>query len=375
MSEFNIIMRDLTEQHDDIEVKWDVCDNHAGREWFAALRYNFIGPDAICPNHPLEKTHCLNGWVDTVENTNNPGLRDIPTMCSELNWAIERVNDFYKDKGYPHIDLHFSPEALQGDQYRDLMNQLHHHFELLIGQVWNVSDWFKMANHETIYAIRILNNNCHQIENVINSLDSEHDEKTRHQSIMISFNGINFTNPDHEKKSMVRFNVSDKAYDCWSAAYEWGNLYAFYCQLGKRHIEAWMDDDPHIDHDNISGIRFFTGEATMNLCTMFPPGSGLPAAQRPKFIEWLVKHGFDPNDKKNAYGHGCVARIRVPEEFNGDYRQYHNEIKKRNDVWHMGWKHKGVSCGRHFDYTWKDQVTGEIHLSKQIDEVQSNVAT
>ena len=101
-------------------------------------------------------------------------------MCSELNWAIERVNDFYKDKGYPHIDLHFSPEALQGDQYRDLMNQLHHHFELLIGQVWNVSDWFKMANHETIYAIRILNNNCHQIENVINSLDSEHDEDNLH---------------------------------------------------------------------------------------------------------------------------------------------------------------------------------------------------
>tara|TARA_B100000676_G_C18032011_1_gene819315 strand:- start:712 stop:1851 length:1140 start_codon:yes stop_codon:yes gene_type:complete len=366
MREIVMVLRDLKGVEDPLEVKWEVEDNPLGLEWFYALKQNFIGPDAMCPLHPLEKSHCLNGWIDTVGGTNNPGLRDIPTMCDELNWAIRTVNDFYKDKGYPHIDLHFTPEALQSDQYRDLMNQLHHHFELLIGQVWDVSDWFKMANRETIYAIRVLNNNCHQIENIINSVDLQKissDRKTLHQSIMLSFNGINWLHPDKEKKQYMRYNVTDDAYDYWSPNYEWGHLYAYYCQLGKRHVEAFYDEDPHIDHKNISGIRYFTGEATMNLCTMFAPGSGMPKEQRPEFIKWLVDNGFDPEDKKNAYGHGVVARIELPM----DYKQYHDEIIKRNDVYKLGWRENGVESIREFDYTWKEQVLGEIQISKDID--------
>lgn len=356
-------LRDLKLELDPIEVKWEVEDNHLGLEWYHALKQNFIGPNALCPSHPLEKSHCLNGWVDTTGGTNNPGLRDIPTLCAELNWAIHTINKFYLDKGYPHIDLHFTSEALQTDQYRDLMNQLHHHFELLIGQVWNVSDWFKMANKETTYAIRVLNNNCHQIENIINGTKLDDDRKTLHQVIHISFNGINWLNPDKEKKQHTRYSITDRAYDYWSPNYEWGHLNAYYCQLGKRHVEAFYDEDPHIDHDNISGTRFFTGEATMNLFTMFAPGSGMPSEHNPKFVKWLIDNGFDPEDKKNAYGNGVVARIQLPM----DHKQYHDEITKRNDVYKFGWREDGVEYIRTFDYTWKEQVNGEINLSKEID--------
>lgn len=361
-----MVLRDLKCEVDPIEVKWEVADNPLGLEWFYALKQNFVGPDATCPTHPLEKSHCLNGWIDTANGTNNPGLRDIPTLCSELNWAIHTVNKFYLDKGYPHIDLHFTPEALQTDQYRDLMNQIHHHFELLIGQVWNVSKWFDMAvkeSKETVYAIRVLNNNCHQIENIINKTKQEGDRKTLHQSFMLSFNGINWLNSSTPHGQFTRYSVSDRAYDYWSPNYEWGHLYAYYCQLGKRHIEAFYDEDPHIDHDNISGIRFFTGEAIMNLCTLFAPGSDMPREYRPKFIKWLTDNGFDPEDKKNAYGNGVVARIQLPM----DYKQYHDEITKRNDVYKLGWRENGIEHFRTFDYTWKEQVLGEINLSKEID--------
>ena len=219
MREIVMVLRDLKCEVDPIEIKWEVEDNDLGLEWFYALKQNFIGPDAICPSHPLEKSHCLSGWINTADGTNNPGLRDIPTLCSELNWAIHMVNKFYLDKGYPHIDLHFTPEALQTDQYRDLMNQIHHHFELLIGQVWDVSEWFKMAveeSRETTYAIRLLNNNCHQIENIINNTTDyleqkrqEGDKKTIHQSIMLSFNGINWLDHSASQGQFTRYNVTD----------------------------------------------------------------------------------------------------------------------------------------------------------------------
>lgn len=366
-----MVMRDLKGEVEPLEIQWEVADNPLGLEWFHALKQNFIGPNAMTPTHPLEKTHCINGWVDTMGHTNNPGLRDIPTMCDELNWAIRTVNKFYKDKGYPHIDLHFTPEALQSDQYRDLMNQLHHHFELLIGQVWDISDWFKMANRETTYAIRILNNNCHQIENVVNKFNIQQewvfgeDRKTLHMSIMLSFNGINWLKPDKNRAEYMRYVVSDEAYEHWRPSYEWGHLYAYYCQLGKKHAEAFYDDDDHIDHKNISGIRYFTGEATMNLCTMFPPDSDLPRELRPDFVQWLIKNGFDPKDKRQAYGHGVVARIIIPQGLS--YKKYHQMIMQRNDVYELGWREAGHEWKRTFDYTWKDQALGEIKISQEID--------
>lgn len=379
MREIVVELRDLKLEVDPIEVKWEVEDNPLGLEWFYALKANFIGPDAMCPLHPLEKSHCLNGWVKTLGGTNNPGLRDIPTLCDELNWAVKVINEFYKDKGYPHIDLLFTPEGVTNeDTHRDLLNQLHHHFELLIGQVWDVSDWFRMANNETIYAIRVLNNNCHQIENIVNQAKnaqrglSSFDRSTLHQSIMLSFNGINWLVPDKEKKVYKRYSVTNAAYDYWSPSYEWGHLYAYYCQLGKRHEEVFYDGDEHIDHKNISGIRYFTGEATMNMSTMFAPDSRLPSSYKPEFVKWLVDNGFDPNDKAQAYGHGVVARIQLPMD---DHREYHKEITKRNDVHKFGWRENGVEYIRTFDYTWKEQVLGEIKLSKEIDDYAARMET
>ena len=50
-----------------------------------------------------------------------------------------------------------------------------------------------------------------------------------------------------------------------------------------------------------------------------------------------------------------------------DYKQYHDEIIKRNDVYKLGWRENGVESIREFDYTWKEQVLGEIQISKDID--------
>ena len=47
------------------------------------------------------------------------------------------------------------------------LNRLHNYFEQLQGTVWNLSPYYKLADYETKYAIRQLNNICHEIEGLI----------------------------------------------------------------------------------------------------------------------------------------------------------------------------------------------------------------
>jgi len=46
------------------------------------------------------------------------------------------------------------------------MNRLHNYFEVLQGTVENLSPYYKYADYDTKYAIRQLNNICHEIENL-----------------------------------------------------------------------------------------------------------------------------------------------------------------------------------------------------------------
>ncbi|NCX06337.1 MAG: aminotransferase class III-fold pyridoxal phosphate-dependent enzyme, partial [Actinobacteria bacterium] len=50
---------------------------------------------------------------------------------------------------------------------QDIMNQLHNHFEHLQGTVWGLSDWYKEADYDTKFAIRQLNNLCHEAESLM----------------------------------------------------------------------------------------------------------------------------------------------------------------------------------------------------------------
>ena len=43
----------------------------------------------------------------------------------------------------------------------EVMNKLHNHFEVLQGTVENLSEYYKLADYPTKYAIRQLNNICH----------------------------------------------------------------------------------------------------------------------------------------------------------------------------------------------------------------------
>ena len=55
----------------------------------------------------------------------------------------------------------------------DACNLLHRYFEELQGTAWDISKYYKQADMKTKYAIRQLNNLCHEIESWVLSDQEE----------------------------------------------------------------------------------------------------------------------------------------------------------------------------------------------------------
>ena len=73
----------------------------------------------------------LHGWVYIKTKIE----RTIPFMCEELNFHIERVTQYCKKNKIDYnIDSHFDAKTVDPRSTK----QNTHHFEILIGQIWNV---------------------------------------------------------------------------------------------------------------------------------------------------------------------------------------------------------------------------------------------
>jgi hypothetical protein len=109
-------------------------------------------------------------------------------------WQINRFNssNYWQVAGlkpYP-IERRFTPDdfmydenlpigkAVGGDESmatpgcrlkHETCNELHRYFEDLQGQAWNLSQYYYIADDATKYAIRQLNNICHEIEGWVNA--------------------------------------------------------------------------------------------------------------------------------------------------------------------------------------------------------------
>lgn len=136
------------------DVRFLINENPLAQKWASLLK------DILKSKNHLEKNYLLHGWI--------PGPKSLDYLCSGLNGHIEVINHFFADRPqglHYHIPLHFDPHTV--DQH--ILNLIHHDFELLIGQVWDVAKYFKVAPPEVQYSIRQLNNLCHEIEAQLSS--------------------------------------------------------------------------------------------------------------------------------------------------------------------------------------------------------------
>ena len=148
---------------------FQVYDTPLGHRWLEALK------DNLRQKRILEKNFCFLGFADSKRNLDH--------LVRELNKSIARINSFMFKPPYERInpftadDFQYSSslpigKSVNGDEMatpgkrlkHESCNLLHRYFEELQGTAWKVSDFYKQADLETKYAIRQLNNICHEIE-------------------------------------------------------------------------------------------------------------------------------------------------------------------------------------------------------------------
>ena len=154
MKQVKIVLRNPLNKTDQIDYTINVNDTPMGDRWYTALQ------DILRQNKYLEKNFCFLGFPDSA--------RDLYFICQELNWAKNQINSFFDPDEYVITD-EWTPAllcAVRGTN-QQVMNKMHNHFEHLQGTVWGLSEYYKKADYETKFAIRQLNNLCHEAESLI----------------------------------------------------------------------------------------------------------------------------------------------------------------------------------------------------------------
>ena len=333
MNDLVLTLRDISNQFEDYDLVYKIRNTNLARKWADHFKTNFIDND-----HPIEKNYCLQGWQTSWE-TNYP--RSLNHICSKLNYHIQIINEEMPKYGYPFIDLHFSVEALKNDPQQELLNKIHHHFELLIGQQWDPSDWWLLNLHfRTRFSIRMLNNYCHEIESILRSI------KNKSLGIFGSLNGIDPGGRHFDTKKSSELTLTE--YKEFSDSRPFGSIHLYYAQLGKSHFEVYCDNDTDIERKNISGIRNVTGEFVIQF-----QEKGNPLDNQ-SYVNWLKDNNWNIKDPRLALTCGIVADLTNKE----DHNTIVEEILKRNDLYKISLNGQTKT----YNYTWIDQENWEKDL-------------
>jgi hypothetical protein len=328
-----LTFRDTFHEESDLEIKFKINENPFAAKWIELLIENLF-----LTNFPIEKVFCLNGWADSFDNQK---IRNIDHLSIKLNQAIDTINQNLGPKGYGPIEIRADRKLFEDRiKARDFLNDIHHHFELLIGQVWSPSPWYQLAGRKTADSIRSLNNICHEIEALIESID----KKNSAPRVNISLNGPNFEGNYFLEKKRIDLTFED--YQQFQKEAKWGSIFLYYSQLGKTHMEAFTDGDEYIDRSNISGYRYITGEFMVEF------RNRLDYRNNVRFIRWLKDYDYDPEDITLGLDKPVLAQI----ETELTQVEMVAELKKRNDLYKISlWNQDQLLYTTTYDYTWEDQ--------------------
>lgn len=312
-----------------IDVHFDIDSNEFTARWKQQLK-NLLKQD-----YHLEKNYCFMGFVE-----NNP--RDVKFLCNEINqaiWQINRFNTFNKWQvagldAY-HIDDHFNEDTVMwpgnlpvgkadnGDESgtlglrlkHDAMNRLHRYFEDLQGEAWGLSKYYKIADYDTKYAIRQLNDLCHELESYVLSLrKSVVEPQWQRPSQIMTWLQAPRQNLVSQDFAMFEKNSFDR---------QIGGVYLHWAQIGKTHIEVFRDEDGAAVDDvvcsTINALKYYTGEFDIEW------GKDVTEATAPwhkeeqqQFNAWLKQNGFDPADPKLALGYIKIGHCNLQKSFGTD---------------------------------------------------------
>ena len=287
------------------QLEIDVYDTSLGKRWINAVK------DNLEHKRILEKNFCFLGWADSD--------RDLRFLVTDLNKHVEQINSFKFDPPYQRLDP-FSTDDFQFSQkqeYRlkhEACNLLHRYFEDLQGNAWSLSKHYKQADYETKYAIRQLNNICHEIESWVLAYRKKYynPEWMRPSQIVTFLNAprYEFEAEDYE---LFKQNRYDR---------DLGGVYLHWSQIGKTLFEVFRDEDaPKMSEAMCSEINhqvYWSGEFDIEWGqTVNESRNEFKRAEMDAFRKWLFDNGYDWDNPTLALGYIKVGQINMKKCFNG----------------------------------------------------------
>jgi hypothetical protein len=327
--------------HNDLLDYYIVPNNSKiGQDWVAALT------KLLQSKNLLEKNYCFMGFPQTARN--------LEYLSQQLNDSIRQINLFsmsgvWELAGLPQyvIEEYFTPDVIRyGTEYltntktdpskkeklslglsikHAVMNTLHNHFERLQGTVWELSAYYKLADYETKYAIRQLNNLCHEIETLVLSQqkDALVPEWIRPSQITTFLHADRSELTDDHRAEFIK-NGYDR---------RMGHVYMHWSQIGKTLFEVWRDenapklvvgDDPTdisivgiTTCEAINSLKFYSGEFDIEWGKDIIYGVAYPwyNEEQDQFKQWLIDNKIDPTNPKLSLGYLPVGEVDLIASF------------------------------------------------------------
>ena len=335
MKNIIVTLRNPLNKRDQIDYTIDVNDSPMGDLWFSALQ------DLLRNNNYLEKNFCFLGFPDSARN--------LDFICRELNWATNKINKFFGQEYWiPEVYL---PSTMRTglDPNQDVMNRLHNHFEHLQGTVWELSDYYKRADYETKFAIRQLNNLCHEAESLMLSQrkQKEAPDWVRPSQITTFLNAPRIDFP-YEHKTTFDETRYDRRF---------GEVYLHWTQIGKTLYEVYRDEGGvDIDSatcDAITHLRYYSGEFDIEWAqdVCFNGAHPWHTKNMMVFREWLHRNRFDAQNTEYNYGYHPVGQVNLQSSFGTtNFREICPILSKYLDILSI----EAGDARAVYDYTWTD---------------------
>ncbi len=231
------------------------------------------------------------GYVETRWSGFHLQRRSVPVLIEKLQRCVDGINNSWLNTEYGYkIEV----DRIPADYPTQVHNIIHHHFEILMGQTWNHSEWYEKVVVErkdpiVFNYVRGLNDLSHEIEELKVRTTYPH----IHTTFMLPVGSI-------EKDELP-----NEVEDYFELGNHKGVVYLQYAQLGKTWQEVIHDEDEEIFESNISPLRLLSGEFSMCF-----KGDSITHAQHLNHLTPKLKQfGKDPNDKSLRLGRVIVADI------------------------------------------------------------------
>ena len=335
-----LTLQNPLDESDTLDIKYSVMDTTIGNQWFEHCVNNV-------KNEPrIEKNFCWLGWRDPN--------RDVPFLAKRLDKCVDDINEF-AESYVPPENLKFAPNVWENYRIEknwdditsdDALNQLHHHFELLMGQVWDVAPYMRTASPKAAYAIRQLNNLVHELQ-------SRRFADTHPQTVGMTV--VSYLNP-------VRELFADEYYDSFSLNRDFGDIFLHYAQTGKTPIEAFEDNDEYIFNNNINALRYMSGE--FNIWWSESSTDEEMKSRKEELRQWLFERNVilqeqdefcyyvDHNGDKQGIGWLTVAKIEHNFKTDAELKE---EVVKRLNIYKLSCYENDEKISEVvWDYKWSD---------------------